>query len=299
MSNAPGCDLGFLPVSVVIPTYNRGECLARALNSVLRQTHAASEIIVVDDGSSDATPQLVADHYPQVSYVRQANCGVSRARNRGIEAAWGTWIAFLDSDDEWLPTKLEHQLAELHSAPEYRVSHCNEIWVRSGQRVNPKHKHRKFGGWIFQQCLPLCAISPSSVLIHRDVFADIGLFDETLPACEDYDLWLRLCARYPVQFIDTALAVKYGGHADQLSRRYEAMDGFRIKALEKIVDAPYLAPGDRVAALKMLLQKIAVYLQGAEKRGRHESVRNYREKMQRYTGLLDTANAAVTSCTSL
>ncbi|MDH3377689.1 MAG: glycosyltransferase [Gammaproteobacteria bacterium] len=299
MLNAPGCDFGCLPVSVVIPTYNRAGCLARALDSVLRQTHAASEIIVVDDGSSDATPQLIADRYPQVSYIRQANCGVSSARNRGIEAACGTWIAFLDSDDEWLPTKLERQLTQLHAAPAYRVGHCNEIWIRSGQRVNPKHKHRKFGGWIFQQCLPLCAISPSAVLVHRDVFADIGLFDETLPACEDYDLWLRLCARYPVQFIDTALLVKYGGHADQLSSRYEAMDRFRIKALEKIIEAPYLAPSDRTAALTILLEKIAVYVHGAEKRGRHEAVRDYREKMQRYTGLLDAAIAPVTSCTSL
>ena len=298
MSTAPDCDSGSAPVSVVIPTYNRRESLARALDSVLWQTHAAREIVVVDDGSSDATPQLIADHYRQVSYIRQANCGVSSARNRGIEVASGTWIAFLDSDDEWLPTKLERQLAELRSAPAYRVSHCNEIWIRSGQRVNPKHKHRKSGGWIFQQCLPLCAISPSAVLIHRNVFADIGLFDETLPVCEDYDLWLRLCARYPVQFIDTALVVKYGGHADQLSSRYEAMDRFRIKALEKIVGAPYLTPGDHVAALKMLLEKIAVYLHGAEKRGRHESVRDYREKMQRYTRLLNTANAPVTSCTS-
>ena len=299
MSYATRCDLGFLPVSVVIPTYNRGECLARALDSVLRQTHAASEIIVVDDGSSDATPQLITDRYPQVSYIRQANCGVSSARNRGIEAASGTWIAFLDSDDEWLPAKLEHQLVELHSTPAYRVSHCNEIWIRRGQRVNPKYKHRKSGGWIFQQCLPLCAISPSAVLIHRNVFADIGLFDETLPVCEDYDLWLRLCARYPVQFIDRALLVKYGGHTDQLSSRYEAMDQFRIRALENIVGAPYLTRSDHVAALKMLLEKIAIYLHGAKKRGRHESVREYREKMQRYTGLLDTANAPVTSCTSL
>ncbi len=101
-----------------------------------------------------------------------------------------------------------------------RVCHTDEIWIRNGRRVNARKKHGKKGGWIFQHCLPLCAMSPSSIMIHRDVFTALGGFDERLPACEDYDLWLRITARYPVLFTRQPLIEKYGGHDDQLSRKY-------------------------------------------------------------------------------
>ena len=146
--------------------------------------------------------------------IQQQQCGVSAARNRGILAASGDWIALLDSDDEWLPEKLAQQSRHIAEQPGYRLCHCDELWIRNGKRINPANKHRKKGGWIYEHCLPLCAISPSASILHRSVFDTIGLFDEQLPACEDYDYWLRLCAGEPVLFVEQPLLNKYGGHDD-------------------------------------------------------------------------------------
>ena len=202
-------------VSVIIPTFNRAAPLMRALNSVAEQTCAPLEVIAIDDGSTDNTAERIEQHFPHVRYFKQTNQGVSAARNTGIELAKGDWIALLDSDDEWLPGKLETQLAQLSQQREVLICHTEEIWIRNGVRVNQMKKHAKAGGWIFQHCLPMCAMSPSSIVIHRRVFDDVGVFDETLPACEDYDLWLRTTCRYPVLFIDKPLIRKYGGHDDQ------------------------------------------------------------------------------------
>jgi glycosyltransferase involved in cell wall biosynthesis len=265
-------------VSVVIPTYNRESMLPRALDSVFAQTRAPAQVIVVDDGSTDGTAEWVAARYQQITLLIQENRGVSAARNCGIEAAAGEWIALLDSDDEWTPTKLERQLDELATHPENLVCHTEEIWIRHHRRVNPKRKHAKYGGRIFQYCLPLCAMSPSSVLIHRSVLNDVGGFDEEMPACEDYDLWLRICARYPVLYLDEPLVVKYGGHPDQLSRRVWGLDRFRIRALEKILESGELKEEERDAALEILLEKIDIFVAGAEKREKWDVVESYRFK---------------------
>lgn len=266
-------------VSVIIPTHDRREAVVNAIRSVQAQTHAVHEIIVVDDGSTDDTSEAVASHFPSVKCVQQAQRGVSAARNRGIREARSIWIAFLDSDDEWFPHKIERQLEMLSRASDLRLCHSDEIWIRNGRRVNPRAKHSKAGGRIFQRCLPLCCISPSAALVRRDVFDDVGLFDETLPACEDYDLWLRICAREPVAYVDEPLIVKHGGHADQLSRRYWGMDRFRIRALEKIVRCEELGNDDRRAALTALCAKIEVYVGGARKRRRDDEVAAYTEKL--------------------
>lgn len=255
-------------VSVIVPTFNRANTLPRALSSILGQSLPPAEIIVVDDGSTDNTAALLSQHYPAVQVLHQPNRGVSAARNAGISRARGEWIALLDSDDEWLPHKLEVQLAELLAAPQYRVCHTEEIWIRNGKRVNAMKKHAKAGGWIFQRCLPLCAMSPSSVLIHHSIFETVGMFDETLPACEDYDLWLRTTSRYPVLFVEEPLIRKFGGHDDQLSRRYPAMDRFRIEALGQLLHNLNLADGDRNAALATLRKKVQIYAAGARKRGK-------------------------------
>ena len=247
-------------ISVIIPTYNRAGLLERALASVFSQTFAPAEVIVVDDGSTDHTEDLVRDKFPQVSYLRQPQKGVSRARNLGIRKAQGEWLSFLDSDDEWLPNKLELQRQALQYKPQYRLCHTDEIWIRRGKRVNPMKKHTKRGGAIFQHCLPRCVISPSSVMVHRAVFDRVGHFDECLPACEDYDLWLRICARYDVLYVPEKLLVKYGGHNDQLSARYWGMDRFRIRALEKILDSEDLSQPHREAALRTLREKIDIVL---------------------------------------
>ncbi|MEE9561472.1 MAG: glycosyltransferase family A protein [Thermoanaerobaculia bacterium] len=269
-------------VSVVIPTYNRADMVLRALRSVLAQTCPAEQVIVVDDGSTDDTGPLVRTQFGSVDYRAQQHRGVSAARNRGIEVATGEWIALLDSDDEWLPEKLERQMACLEQESDYRVCHTDEIWVRRGRRVNPRRKHAKQGGWIFRDCLPLCAISPSSVLIHRSIFDEVGRFDETLPACEDYDLWLRVCSRWPVLFVPDRLVVKHGGHEDQLSSRVWGLDRYRIQALEGILGSATLGTEDRQAAIDMLVDKIDIYAAGARKRGRVDEADEYRLRRERW-----------------
>lgn len=272
-------------ISVIIPTYNRVSSLTRALDSVLAQSQRASEIIVIDDGSTDDTPHIMERDYSHVNYYYRENRGVSAARNCGIRKARGEWIAFLDSDDEWLPDKLQMQIQRINQRPGCRVIHNEEIWIRDGVRVNQMNKHRKYGGMIFDYCLPLCVISPSAVLLHRSVFDKVGMFDESLPACEDYDLWLRICALYPVEYIAEPLIVKYGGHEDQLSRQFWGMDRFRIQALDNIIESGVLTPPQKSAAIDTLLEKCSIYINGAEKRKRWEEVSHYRAIMARHKNM--------------
>jgi glycosyltransferase involved in cell wall biosynthesis len=269
-----------MKISVIIPTWNRSSYLARALESVLAQSVLPYEVIVVDDGSTDNSREIIKRNFRGVRYLYQENRGVSSARNTGILAARGDWIALLDSDDRWEPHKLECQQRALQAHPDGIMCHSNETWVRNGKRVNPMNKHAKRGGLIFRHCLPLCAISPSAAVIKRGLFDEIGLFDEALPACEDYDLWLRICAVYPVLYLDEPLLIKYGGHADQLSRRHWGMDRFRIHALEKILGTGTLNAEDHAAALGMLQKKIDIVIQGADKRNNTELANRYREKLQ-------------------
>ena len=278
-----------MDISVIIPTYNRAHTLSRAVESVLVQSLRADEIVIVDDGSEDHTAELVRRRFPQCRYVHQLNQGVSAARNCGIRAAKGDWIALLDSDDAWLPDKLQRQCRQLQDNPQYRLCHTDEIWIRHGVRVNPMQKHAKSGGWIYQRCLPLCVISPSAVLLHRSLLDEAGLFDTALPACEDYDLWLRICAREPVLYIDEPLITKYGGHPDQLSHKHWGMDRFRIQALEKSIQSGGLLAEDRSAAIAMLIHKAGILAQGAEKRNLTQRVRYYRQLQQRYQSQLSIA----------
>ncbi len=274
-------------ISVIIPTFNRQQVLGRAIDSVLAQTRPADEIIIIDDGSTDGTEAYIKETYPDLHYIFQPNKGISTARNQGIRAAGGVWLAFLDSDDKWLPRKIENQLQALNNQPHYKFCHTNEIWIRHDRRVNQGKKHEKAGGDIFERCLPLCVISPSSVIIHRSVFDSFGLFDESLPVCEDYDLWLRVCAFIPVLYLSEALTIKYGGHSDQLSHKYWGIDRFRIKALEKIINMPDLLPKKKQLAIQTLLTKIDIYLPGAAKRGKSDEVDFYRKLLETYTALLE------------
>jgi len=258
-------------ISVIIPTYNRWQVLQRAIDSVLAQSVAADEIIVVDDGSSDNTCTRLQQAFGErITVLSQSNKGVSAARNAGIKSSIGNWIALLDSDDEWLPEKLQQQVHLLERNHNCVLCHTDEIWVRNGVRVNPMLKHKKTGGDIFAQCLPLCAISPSSVLIKKEIFETVGLFDESLPACEDYDLWLRICAAYPVHYLDDKLLIKYGGHEDQLSKKHWGMDRFRIKALHQLLTTTALSPEQRQLTTDMLEQKIHILLNGAIKHHNQE-----------------------------
>ncbi|MHB2153907.1 glycosyltransferase family 2 protein [Calditrichota bacterium GD2] len=273
-----------MKISVIIPVYNRPQMVKRAIESVLAQTEAAHEILVINDGSTDETPCILEMFGKRITVVNQAHKGVSAARNTGIRLARGEWIALLDSDDEWLPEKLAMAREFHESHPQYLIFQSQEIWIRHGKRVNPKKKHQKYGGWIFRQSLPLCIVSPSAVVIHQSVFKKVGLFDENFPVCEDYDLWLRVARLFPIGLDSRPGIVKYGGHEDQLSRKYWGMDYYRVLAIEKHLIENNLPPDLRQAALEEILKKLQVLISGYQKRGRRnfqleEKWRRYREQL--------------------
>ena len=232
---------------------------------------------MTDDGSTDDTGLMLREEFPQIKTLYQTNQGVSSARNTGIHASTGDWIALLDSDDEWLPDKLAQQVSTLKQQSHYKICHTEEIWIRNGLRVNLNKQYQKKGGWIFNDCLPLCAISPSTVMIHRSIFDDVGLFDPKLPVCEDYDLWLRISAKYPVLLITDPQIKKYGGHTDQLSQQLWGMDRFRIQALKKMVETGQLSPEKQQAAKEMLVKKASIYLIGVNKRGKVDEAKYYQQ----------------------
>jgi GT2 family glycosyltransferase len=261
-------------VSVIIPTYNRAWIIKEAVDSVLVQDYKDFELIVVDDGSTDNTSDVLAPYGEDVRVLFQENKGVSAARNRGVTEASGRFVAFLDSDDLWLPKKLSIQVEFFNKTPDALICQTEEIWIRNGIRVNPKKHHKKPSGMIFEPSLALCLVSPSAVMIRRDVLDRAGGFDETLPVCEDYDLWLRLSSRFPVYLIEIPLIIKRGGHGDQLSKR-TALDQFRIKAIENIIKTGILSEDQHRAALNMLTTKCGIYAAGCRKRGQEEEARYY------------------------
>jgi len=270
-----------LEVSVIIPTYNRGWILKEAIDSVLAQEFRDFELIVVDDGSTDNTPQILESYAQDLTVIRQPNRGVSAARNRGIVAANGRLISFLDSDDLWLPRKLSSQVNFFNSNPEAVINQTEEIWIRNGVRVNPKTRHHKPSGMIFEQSLALCLVSPSAVMMKRFLFDAVGLFDEDLPACEDYDLWLRISWRYPVHLIETPLIIKRGGHADQLSKA-PGLDKFRIRALKNIIESGHLEEASYQAAVRTLLEKCTIFAGGCRKRGKDAEAQYFEELADQY-----------------
>jgi len=259
-------------VSVVITTYNRRAFLREAVLSALGQSYGDKEVIVVDDGSQDGSFDVVRDL--PVRYEWKKNGGVSSARNFGMSLAEGHYLSFLDADDLWKREKLAVQLARME-AEGFAVSYTDEIWLRNGQWLNQKKRHRKYSGDIYEQCLPLCIISPSSAVIERRVFDEAGLFDESLPVCEDYDMWLRITSRYPALFVPLPLIVKRGGHADQLSRAYQAMDKYRIIALLKMLDSRVLNDLQRKSTRAELQRKCMIVAKGAQKRGKTEEAAYY------------------------
>ena len=270
-------------VSVIIPTYNRRSMLKEAVDSVLAQDFEDFELIVVDDGSTDGTADEIKNYGGRVKLFQpKENRGVSASRNSGILQAKGKYIGFLDSDDLWVKGKLKIQVAFLDENPHYPLCYTDEIWVRKGKRVNPMLKHSKYSGWILEKCLPLCIISPSSAMMRKALFSKVGLFDEALPVCEDYDFWLRISARFPIFFIDRKLIIKRGGHSDQLSHRFWGNDRFRVIALEKLLSEPSLKPDEREAVLREMKKKCQILSKGFFKRGNEPEGRRYQEIMKQY-----------------
>lgn len=268
---------------MIIPTYNRLPMVQEAVESVLAQDFEDFELIVVDDGSTDGTAEVIRKYGRRVRLIEHAhNRGVSAARNTGILHSRGKYIAFLDSDDLWVKGKLRIQVNFLDENPQYLLCYTDEIWIREGKRVNPMKRHSKYSGWIFEKCLPLCIISPSSAMMRRVLFQKVGLFDEALPVCEDYDFWLRVSVRFPIFFINKKLIIKRGGHPDQLSHRSWGNDRYRIIALEKLLSEYPLKEQEREMVLSEMKKKCQILSKGFLKRGNELEGRYYQEVMRRY-----------------
>jgi len=272
-------------ISVIIPTYNRASFLEEAIQSVLDQDYfvrngaSSFEFLVIDDGSTDNTKDIVKSFGKKMKYHFQEHKGVSAARNLGLDLAQGDYIAFLDSDDLWKKEKISIQMSYMDAFPKTKVCYTEEIWMRHGVFVNPKKKHRKYSGWIFDRVLPLCLISLSSALFRSEVFAGIGKFDEALLACEDYDFGIRLALKHPVCFLPKALIIKRGGHADQLSRKYWGMDRFRVIALEKTLNLD-LTPNQEMLVRQEIVRKSQILAIGFKKR-------NNKAEASKYLSLID------------
>ncbi len=269
-------------ISVVIPVYNRWGFLCSALHSVIEQTYNPSEIIVVDDGSDTPVAPELKEKFPQVQFIRQPNGGVASARNNGIKKSTGSWIALLDSDDQWEKTKLEKQVALLQKQSGLLAVHTGEKWMRNGNEVIPPAYLDKSSKTLWERSLKNCLICPSSVLLHRTLFDEIGWFDESLPACEDYDFWLRLLLHTELGLVEERLVDKHGGHPDQLSTTTWGMDRYRVQSLEKILTTGSLPENKQDALISTLSEKLSILAKGAAKRGKMEQAKQYREVLQKY-----------------
>jgi glycosyltransferase involved in cell wall biosynthesis len=274
------------PVSVIIPTHNRAGFLAQAIDSVLGQTYPNFELIVVDDGSSDETQPLLASYGKALISLRQENRGPAAARNAGIRAARHPLLAFLDSDDQFTRHKLALQVAAMEARPDLFISHTQETWFRNGRHLNQKKRHAKEGGDIFARSLALCVVGMSTVMVRPELFDRIGLFDESFPCCEDYELWLRASVDHPFFLVDTPLTVKHGGRPDQVSVQFQTgMDRFRIRALEKLLASPLLTPVQSRLVREELVRKAVLYGNGCLKHGRSEEGQRCLSLAARYSSL--------------
>lgn len=265
-------------VAVVIPVRDRAAFVVDAIGSVLAQTWRDFALVVVDDGSCDdsagAAERALGDAPAGSRVLRRPAAGVSAARNAGASAVDASWIAFLDSDDLWEPTKLARQMAWLADHPEHRIAQTGERWIDHGRHRNPRAWHRKEER-LFPRCLERCLVSPSAVAIRRDLYGELGGFDESFSVCEDYELWLRVALREPVGLVDEPLVIKRGGHADQLSRSTWGLDRFRVAALVKLLATTALAADERRAVVDVLRKKCDVLAGGATRRGRDDEAARY------------------------
>jgi glycosyltransferase involved in cell wall biosynthesis len=264
-----------MKITAIIPTYNRPEATLRSIESVLQQSAPVDEIIVVNDASTDDTTSTLENfkknqNLEKLKLIKLSeNQGVSGARNAGIKAASHEWLAFLDSDDEWRKDKIKIQIDSLKKAG-LLISHTDETWFRAGKVVNKKKHHKKYGGSVYSQSVDMCFIGPSTSVVHKSVFEDVGLFDTDLKVCEDYDLWLRITAKYPVDFIDQELIVKHGGHEDQLSTAFHSMDYYRLIALKKQFKNSSLNADQINKTIQVFEEKKRNLVFGCEKHGNLE-----------------------------
>lgn len=228
-----------MSISVVIPTYNRGPKIAATLESVFAQTLAPLEIIVIDDGSTDGTADWIEAHYgDKIRVVRQANGGVARARNRGLNEARGEFIAYLDHDDRWLPQKLEQQLAALHNNSQAGVAYClwqeiddNEQQMGRAGVLQPDEWNRLPQGDVFALMMHRNIILSMSIpLVRTALLREVGGFDPALVPCDDWDVWIKLARRGEFVAVAQTLVV-YVRHSNQQSSQETTM----VEAARKLM----------------------------------------------------------------
>ena len=273
MSTEPGSDHPL--VSVIIPTHDRRALVMEAIDSVRAQSHEPIELIVVDDGSTDGTPERLRAE-PGIRLLRIDHTGRPGAvRNAGVAIATGEYIAFLDSDDLWMPDKLTLQMELLRASPGVPIVHSRELWLRDGRPVSQSGQRHRRAGWLFADAVRKCIIGPSTVVLHRDVLGAVGGFREDLEIAEDYELWLRVTVRFPVAYCDRPLVTKRAGHGDQLSERYGQIERFRIDALAPLVAADRWTEPERSIARRELARKCRIHAAGAGKRGRDAEAARY------------------------
>lgn len=258
-----------MKISVIIPTYNRAKLLPRALHSVLKQSYKAEEILIIDDGSSDNTEEVLQAFMSHIRYIKQENSGVSAARNKGIELARCEWVAFLDSDDEWHTDKLQKQVDLYEQNPNLAFIHTGEQWIRNNKKVSYPRKLQKPSGWCFLENTATCKIAASSVLMKKALFEELGDFNKDLLVCEDYDMWLRIAYSYELGLVDEELISKYAGHA-QLSNSIFAIDAYHIDILERFLDSKH---ADEIS--KVIDKKRAILLKGAKKHQNEAILKKY------------------------
>ncbi len=283
-------------VSVIVPTYNRYGFLKEALSSVWSQSYESIELIVVDDGSSDGTGEWCRDlKNRNFKYIKISHCGLpGKVRNVGIGASNGDFIAFLDSDDIWETSKIKKQVFLMKDKSNCIISHTRERWIRNGMEVSQSKQRHKREGNIFKDALVKCIIGPSTVMVKRELFDVVGLFNEELEIAEDYELWLRVTSMFDVCYIDKPLTVKRGGHGDQLSEKYGQIEVFRIRAL-KVFLTWFLNRKDRIdterkemvlcETYRELARKCNIYAKGCFKRGKLEEGNRFAMESEKYYGL--------------
>ena len=274
-------------VSVIIPVYNRFELAKEAVFSVLEQTYRDLEVIIVDDDSIDMTPELAIyfGDDTRVRYLRIDHSGMpGLVRNRGVDIARGKYIAFLDSDDLWTAGKIENQLNYLKENPDCRIVHTRETWIRNRKTVSQSGFNHKKLGDIFPDALEKCIIGPSTVLMEKSLYSELGGFDEDLEIAEDYELWLRLCNSNSVGYIDEPLITKRAGHGDQLSEKYGQIEIFRIRGLQKLVEQNCFSEGNQRLAEQELARKCRIYAAGCRKRNKKEEAELHESIAARYEG---------------
>jgi len=238
-------------VAVIIPCYNAASYLARALNSVFAQTYRDYCVYVIDDGSNDDTAAVLRSYAGRVVSLTQEHSGQAAARNHGIRLSDSPYIAFLDADDEWLPEKLERQVTIFREAPNKGMIYSDCFTSGDGRSAGSYFARigTPYGGRVFEQFLRICGVFTPTVMVRRECLLDVGLFDETFPVGEDYNLWLRIAASWEVGVIPEVLAIRHvtPGSISRTTGREQVARNV-ITVFEKLLGAcPKLAPHERHA----------------------------------------------------